>query len=649
MAASPAPPAAAPPRRPPPAIVAGVAVLAAAVYLGALRNGFALDDEFIVRENPAVRGFHLHDLLLGPYWPQSGELYRPLTLLSFAADWAFAGGSTAWMHGVNVALHAAAAVLVALLVWRLGGGAWATAAAGAVFAVHPVHVEAVASLVGRAELLATVPVLLACHLFLSERGRPGARIAGVTVLYLLALGAKEIAVSLPALLLVLDGLRSREARLPVRRLLARNLALLGSLAVALAAYLALRRYVLGSSVGIPPAPYLRGIAPADRLATAARLCPEYLRLLLWPRDLSADWGPDAIVPVSWASPLAWAGVATLVLLGAAAWASWRRTRWVAAAVLWLAAALLPVSHVLFPVGVMLGERSLYLASVSLAFLLPPLVSEAARRRAVVRRAAAGALAVLLVLGAVRTWRRVPVWKSSSAVFDSMREAHPELWWVEWKAGELLVRAGRPDEALPWYERALRKTRYNHYPMAMDYASLLLGMGRGAAAEPLLRHAVAEFPTSAPAYLYLASLRFDQGRYRETVELSRRAAAIPRQGALLRPQVEHRLALAYDALGQVDSALARRRAGLALPEQRRLSYAWYHYARLLAEARDSAGAAAALDSARARAAPAARPLLRLDPLPPLSSPRVKGWGRAEAPGAAAAVASPRPPAGPPRPR
>lgn len=618
------------PRRAPAALLLGVALLAALVYANALRNGFALDDEFIVVNNPAVRGFgHLHDLLLGPYWPQSGELYRPVALVSLALDWTIAGGSAAWMHGVNVALHAAAAVLVALLVWRLGGGVWATAAAGAVFAVHPVHVEAVANVVGRAEMLSTIPVLAACLVYLSGRFGRWGTIALIALLYLVALGAKEIAVALPALLLAVDAVRSRAERTGAWRLIRRNLPLLAVLVATLAGYLVLRRFALGATVGTEPAPYLRGLSTADRLATAARLWPEDLRLLLWPADLSAEWGPDAIVPVTWANPLAWLGVAACVGLAGAAWASWRRSRWLFAAILWFAATLLPVSHVLFPVGVMVAERTLYLPSVSLAFVLPPLVAVLARERLAMRRAAAGALALLVGLGAARTWRRTPSWASSNAVFDTMVDEHPELWWVEWKAGRLLVKAGRFDEALTWYRRALPKVRYNHYTMDMDYASLLLALGRGDEAEPLLRHAVATFPGSVPAYLYLASLRIDHGRYREAVDLARRGAAVPHFGAMSMVEAGHRLALGYDGLGRLDSALVFRRVTLADPAGRSHSNMWFHYARLLAESGDSQGAAAALDSARARAAPAVRPLLRLDPLPPLASPRITGWGRVDA--------------------
>lgn len=634
-------------RRTPALLALGVALLAALVYANALRNGFALDDEYIVANNPLVRGDGpLRDLLLGPYWPQSGELYRPVTLLSLALDWAVSGGSAAWMHGVNVLLHAAATALVALLVWRLGGGRVAAAAAGAVFAVHPVHVEAVSNVVGRAEMLATIPVLLACHLYLTDRiGRWG-RYALIALLYLVALGSKEIAVALPALLLAVDAVRSRAERTTAWRLLARNLPLLAALVATLAGYLVLRRLALGATVGTDPAPYLRGLSAPDRVATAMRLWPEYLRLLLWPADLSAEWGPDAITTVTWASPLAWLGVAICVALAVIACLSWRRSRWVFAAILWFVACILPVSHILFPVGVMVAERTLYLPSASLAFLLPALVAALARERMAVRRAAAGALAALLVLGALRTWRRTPSWASSNAVFDVMVDEHPELWWVEWKAGRLLAQAGRYDEALVWYRRAMPKVNYNHYTMAMDYSSLLLALGRGDEAEPVLTHAVRTFPNSVPAFLYLASLRIEHGRYREAVELARRGAAVPHYGPMSMVEAGHRLALGYDGLGQIDSALVYRRMTLADPAGRPHSNMWYHYARLLAESGDARGAAAALDSARARAAPAVRPLMRLDPLPPIASARLTGWGRVEAPGAAAAEASPRAPAGPP---
>ena len=603
-----------------------VAVLAAGVYALALRNGYAIDDEAIVWKNPVVHGFgNLRELLLGPYWQKSGDAYRPLTLLSFAVDWTLFGGSPAAAHAVNLVLHALAAVLVAELVARLGGGTAAAAAAGVLFAVHPVHVEAVANVVGRAEVLATLCVLAACHLYLRGPPRSAGRIAALCALYLLGLGAKEIAVTLPGLLLVLDALAGARERRGPRALLLRNLPLLCALTATLALYLALRVNASGGMLGVGPAPYLVGLSTGGRVATALSLWPEYARLLFWPRDLSADWGPGLLDVVGWSSPRVWLGLALGAAAAAAAWISWRRARWTAAAVLWFAVAALPVSNLPFPAGTLLAERNLYLPSVALAFLLPPLAAAAARERRVVRLAAAGAFALLLALGAARTWRRTPVWASSDTVFAAMVEEHPGLWWVEWKAAAILANHGRADEALPWFASALRKTRYNDMGVDMDYVAVMRGLGRYGETEPVLRHLIRIYPGSVPPYAELAALCIEQGRYAEALGLLERAERIPRWGPLSRVEIRSRRALALDGLGRIDEALADRRETLRHAVVRRHVPPWYHLARLLKQRGDTAAARQALDSARAHVSPGLRGALTLDPLPSLQSTLVRGWG------------------------
>jgi tetratricopeptide (TPR) repeat protein len=608
------------------AVTVLAAVLACAVYANALRNGYAIDDEYIVLRNPTVHDFrhNLHQLLLGSYWPNSVELYRPVTIFAFALNWAATGSSAAWMHAVNALLHALATVLVIRLVLRLGGGLWAAAGAAAVFAVHPVHVEAVAWLVGRAEILATIFVLLACLLFLAERPPPALKIAGIAALYIIGLGAKESAVTLPALLLLLDALRTRGERIPAWRLLVRNLPLLAVLTVILGVFLALRHAALGLTVGTAPAPYLRGLPVSVRLATAVRLWPEYLRLLLWPRDLSAEWGPDVIVPVGWGSPLTWLGMACGVGLAGVAWLSWRRDRWIAAAILWCAITIFPVSHIPFFVGVMIAERTFYLVTVGLAFLFPPLVQALARERPPARYAAVAALALLVGLGAWRTWIRNPVWKSSTTVFDSMVDEHPNLWWVEWKAGQILARAGRGEEAIPWYRQAVEKTRYNHYNMLMDFASSLIGMGRRADAHQILHRGMVLAPNAVPAFVIDCSLMIDEARYRAALARCQQGLRVPRFGPLERGEIADRMAIVYDALGRPDSAMPERRISLRDPTIARTFEAWFHYARLLKLAGQDRQALAALDSARARVAPQLRANLKLDPLPKVTDPTVKGW-------------------------
>src|SRR3989442_14159804 len=144
-------------------LYATVAACAVVVYLGALWNRFAVDDLPIIVLNPLVGDASgMWRAFAAPYWPSDlgGHMYRPLVIASFALDHLIDGA--AWFHGVNLLWHAGAAVAVAALARRWMGDVGALVA-GLLFAVHPVHVEAVANVVGRAELMAAVFVVLAVY------------------------------------------------------------------------------------------------------------------------------------------------------------------------------------------------------------------------------------------------------------------------------------------------------------------------------------------------------------------------------------------------------------------------------------------------------------------------------------------------------
>src|SRR5262249_58745524 len=103
---------------------------------------------------------------------QPRNLYRPLTSMSFFVDGTLSGMRPAWFHGVNTVLHALATLLVTLLALELSGGRRSVGwVAGSLFAVHPIHVEAVAGIVGRSEILAALGALGA---ILSHRRALGA-------------------------------------------------------------------------------------------------------------------------------------------------------------------------------------------------------------------------------------------------------------------------------------------------------------------------------------------------------------------------------------------------------------------------------------------------------------------------------------------
>src|SRR5262249_22111977 len=142
-------------------LYAAVWAAGTALYLPTVRYDYVQDDRAIIVLNPAA---HAPDAALAafgqPYWPPPAEagLYRPLTVLSFPLGWRLSGRSAAWMHVENAGWPGCAALLVLLVVlrWLPPAGA---AAAGLLFAVHPVHVEGVANLVSRSEVFAALGML----------------------------------------------------------------------------------------------------------------------------------------------------------------------------------------------------------------------------------------------------------------------------------------------------------------------------------------------------------------------------------------------------------------------------------------------------------------------------------------------------------
>ena len=168
-----------------------VAVLALLSSGIGIVNRFAYDDVYIVEQNPLVHSLRAwYRLFAMPYWPgqMGGDGYRPLTMLAFRLEWAIGRGSPVVFHGTNILLYALASVLVFWLARRALPLAFAWLAA-ALFAVHPVHVEAVANVVGQSELLVACALLGATLLYVRDRQngplRPRTAIF-ITLLYAIA-------------------------------------------------------------------------------------------------------------------------------------------------------------------------------------------------------------------------------------------------------------------------------------------------------------------------------------------------------------------------------------------------------------------------------------------------------------------------------
>ena len=450
-------------------VCAVAALCAALAYAGSLWNGFAGDDFHVIQANPLVHApTGLWRAFGQPYW--EATLYRPLTMASYSLDWMI--GGPAWFHAVNVCWQAGVAALVAWIAYRWAGAS-AALVAGVLFAVHPVHVEAVANVVGRAELMATAFSLLA--LYGAVAGRSAVWTAAAWGLGLLS---KETAAVAPALVAMAWAAdlgprpdRGRLARLSV------------AWGIVGAAYVGARELVLHSSTThVELAPVFAGATFLGVRLTALSALPDVVRLLLAPLTLRADYSPaERVAATGPLDPLVLAGVA-IVVLGALAFVRlWKRGRRLEAyGLAWIAVAFLPVANLVFPTGVFIAERTLYLPSVGLALAVGSWARNLAGSRLW------GALVVLGLAGGIRTAMRVPVWRSGEDLVFSILEDSPRSYVGPLAAGAIYLQHRQDARAVTAFDSS--RAAWDRDPrtyMLEAHALLALGGSQVARADSLL--------------------------------------------------------------------------------------------------------------------------------------------------------------------
>lgn len=435
-----------------PLAVAGLALLAT---INILPNGFTYDDRFIVVGNPAVR--HIEgwkQFFLLPYWPlhQGGDGYRPLTILSFALQWA-AWPDPWFFHAVSVLLYAVCSLAVFWFASKIVSRwcAWWTAA---LFAVHPVHVEATAGVVGQAELAAGLLIFIATGAFLDGRRRgmlTARRQVAIASLFVVACLFKEHAIVIPVLLLLcewgfVDDDRGWKHRLRGMRLL---IALVGLFAVA---YLVIRFLVvpLGLVGFAPYTPFVTMQAgPVTRAVTMLGMVPQWIRLMLLPLRLSAEYGPPRYAIGGWGLAQ-WIGLALTITLGMAAYVSLRKSRVVAFAILWAVVLLLPVSNVVVPSGVLIAERTLFAPSFSACLLLALAITRLTPRvvagGSLARTGGLVAAGGLLVFGVARSIVRAADWRDNESLFRAAVTAEPRVYRSHYMLGAWYLETGRWPQA-----------------------------------------------------------------------------------------------------------------------------------------------------------------------------------------------------------
>jgi tetratricopeptide (TPR) repeat protein len=561
-------------------VLAGACLLS---YANGLTGAFVYDDKAVVRDNLRIRTpSRVDEIFTTQYFgghKGTGTSYRPVLLLSFAVQWWIHGPAVLPYHAVNLFLHVLATLLLARLFLRIGLPPPVSLGAALLFAVHPIHVEAVTSVVGRGETLAAALALGAMLWALDaaeRRDRTGPKLALALALYGLANLTKESASVTPALLFLLLAW-SAEGRLAarIRAAFVRGLPFYAGSAAILLVVFRLRAAILGGAIRAAATGTFEvenPLAPLPPLVRAANACAvffRYLVRLLLPLRLSADESAWSIRPLGAHDFLFWAAPILLVLLVAAALVRLPARSPAALGFLFLCLAALPTANLLFPTGTIFAERLAYLPSAGFCLIVASWIAGGAHELPAVPRWRR-ALLVAVALGfAVRAAARNPVWDSDEALFTDMVRVSPASAKAHYDFAYMSADTGRTGRALEHYLRAIEI-----YPGYWDAwagkGRIERTLGRLGASEKSYAESLRLVPTYENGFYGLGVAREEQGNLAGAEEAFR-------SGLRHNPQslpLAYRMALRLSAEGRPAALYAWRRAlaiePVSLPS--RLGYA-----------------------------------------------------------------------------
>lgn len=566
-------------------------VATAAAYQDVRRHEFIdLDDQRYIVQNRDLRVASLGEALEAAFLGTSQVNWTPLTVLSLQADTALHGGSAAGYLSVNLALHAASAVLLFFAMLRLSGQLAPSAFVAAVFALHPLHVESVAWAAQRKDVLSGLFWMLTLLSYATYVQRPGAaRYAGLVLALCAALLSKPVAVTLPCVLLLLDlwPLGRLATAADRRRALLEKLPLLLPVAAVAGLTLWVQVDAMPSSAQLPL---------AMRVANTLDAYVVYVWKSLWPTGLAVfyPYASDGIP--AWR--LVTAGL-LLVVTSAGAFALARRRPYLLVGWLWYLVTLVPMVG-LVQVGVQArADRYTYIPQIGLAIALAWAARDLAgdsrrRQRWMLGLGSAACLALALATSAqVRHWRSAVALHthSVSVTRDNLRELlrlsmalrdagrhqqaiapleqaleiAPAIASEQITLGDLYAREARLEEAEQAYRRGLQLDP-RHAPGQLNLGLTLVRLHRPEPALTHLNEAIrihSEQTGSAPRiprlYLALARAHVELGELDEALRAYRTAVSESRPA----PRVAAALGIALAEAGRLDEASAVVRPALSV--------------------------------------------------------------------------------------
>ena len=570
------------------------------VYSPVRHLGFVnYDDDEYVATNPHVQGGLTLRGLVWAFTTNHAANWHPLTWLSHMLDWQLWGGRADAHHLVNVLLHVANALLLFGVLSRMTASALRSALVAGLFALHPLHVESVAWVSERKDVLSTCFWLLTMWAYVRYVEQPsGGRYLSTLGLYALGLMAKPMVVTLPFVLVLLDywplgrtpwakSAASENVPTPPIQLIKEKLPFLalGAMSCALTYWAQRGGGAVVSLVTVPM---------GMRIANALLSYVGYMGKAFWPVGLAIFYPLPARLPVA-ALMIAGAGLVgmTAAMIWWAPRAPWFVTGW-----FWYLGTLVPVLGLVQVGAQSMADRYTYIPSIGLFIILCWSVPSRAMKRQNVKVitcvAVGAALAACMVLSRVQ----VGYWKDGETLFRHALDVTRGNWLAHYGLGVALEKAGRTQDAIGHYEQALRirpdymeahnnlgnalgkagriQEAIGHYEQALrirpDDAIVHYNMGRLYAADGKLREAIAQYkaalrlkPDYAKTYNNLAWLLATSEDstaqdHEQAIQLATRASELT---AGKQPDYLDTLAVAYAAADRFPEAVTNAQKAIEL--------------------------------------------------------------------------------------
>ncbi len=488
-------------------IFVGLAVLTIAAFARVAGNAFLeLDDRAYVADNPRVVAGVTWKGIEWAFARAHAANYHPVTLLSHMLDCELFGMNAAGHHLTSLAWHVASTLLLFQLLRKTTQSTWPSAFVAAMFAVHPLHVESVAWIAERKDVLSTffwIATTLAYATW-TERGG-AARYVFALLLFAIGLLSKPMLVTLPFTLLLLDYWP-----------LARGSKGVGALVVEKIPYFL---FSIAASVKTYAAQHAEGATELGdrhtllfRLANAAVSCATYVWKTVWPAGLFPQYPYAEEGHPAGKVALALAVVVALTVLLVA---PFRKRPWLAVGWLWFLGTLVPVIGIVQVGEQAMADRFTYVPMIGLAIAIAFGAAELAATSDSVRRTVRVLAPAILLVWAGLAWRQLGYWKDDATLFGHVVDVMPTHHVAHGALGNAAFAANRYDLAIQEYTEA-RKLNPGYAQWAANLGVVLARVGKTSEARKQFEDALAIDPHHKDAHHNLGLLLAGEGKYDEAI-------------------------------------------------------------------------------------------------------------------------------------